>query len=169
MNDPRNEKVQIVDENNVEIAAISRSVMREQNLIHRASYILVFNKAKQLYVQKRTLSKDIYPGFYDVAAGGVVLAEENYEEAAERELFEELGIQEVALTFCFDHYYEDENNKVWGRIFRCQHEGPFTLQEEEIESGGFMDVQQVLESTGRTLFTPDGVEILQRLQDATQI
>ena len=80
MNNPRNEIVQIVDENNTEIAAVARWMMREQKLIHRASYILVFNQAEDLFVQKRTTTKDVYPGYYDVAAGGVVLAGESYEE-----------------------------------------------------------------------------------------
>ncbi|MCL7488079.1 MAG: NUDIX hydrolase YfcD [Desulfobulbaceae bacterium] len=163
MNNPQNETVQIVDENNNEIAAVSRRLMREQQLIHRASYILVFNRAGELYVQKRTMTKDVYPGYYDIAAGGVVLAGENYEESAERELAEELGIEGVPLTHCFDHYFAGAANKVWGRIFRCRHEGPFALQEEEIESGGFMDVRQILDAAHSKLFTPDGIEILRRL------
>ena len=77
MYNPRNEIVQIVDENNTEIAAVSRWLMREQQLIHRASYILVFNRAGELFVQKRTMTKDVYPGYYDIAAGGVVLAGES--------------------------------------------------------------------------------------------
>ena len=79
------------------------------------------------------MSKDVYPGYYDIAAGGVVLAGETYEEAAERELEEELGVAGAVLIPCFDHFYEDDANKVWGRGFRCQHEGPFILKEEEIE------------------------------------
>ena len=163
MNNPKDEIVQIVDEENTEIAAVSRRIMREQQLIHRACYILVFNQAGDLFVQKRTKTKDVYPGYYDVAAGGVVLAGESYEESAERELDEELGIEGVKLTPCFDNYFEDTVNKVWGRVFRCKHEGPFTLQEEEIESGGFMNVTQILDAADSQLFTPDGIEILRRL------
>jgi len=169
MNNPKNESVQIVDENNTEIAAVPRWIMREQKLIHRACYILVFNRSGQLFVQKRTPTKDVYPGYYDVAAGGVVLAGESYEAAAERELSEELGIDGIPLTHCFDHYYEDASNRVWGRIFRCRHEGPFILQEEEIESGGFMNVPQVLDAEGSDLFTPDGIEMLQRLSKEGQV
>ena len=163
MNNPKDETVQIVDEENTEIAAVSRRIMREQQLIHRACYILVFNQAGDLFVQKRTKTKDVYPGYYDVAAGGVVLAGESYEESAERELAEELGIEGVQLTPCFDNYFEDTVNKVWGRVFRCRHEGPFTLQKEEIESGGFMNVTQILDAADSQLFTPDGIEILRRL------
>lgn len=163
MYSPRTETVQVVDENNTEIAAVSRSIMREQKLIHRASYILVFNRAGELFVQKRTMSKDVYPGYYDIAAGGVVLAEESYEDSARRELAEELGIEGASLTPCFYHYFADETNKVWGKVFRCRHEGPFTLQKEEIESGGFMNIIQVLDAADSKLFTPDGIEILRRL------
>lgn len=169
MNTPDSEIIQIVDENNMEIAAVPRRTMREQHLIHRASYILVFNQAGELFVQKRTMSKDVYPGLYDVAAGGVVLAGESYEDAAERELAEELGVKGKQLTTCFDHYYEDTDNRVWGRVFTCRHEGPFYLQEEEIDSGGFMNVLQVLDTANRDLFTPDGIEILNRLCDEGMI
>ena len=159
------EIVQIVDERNSEIGTVARRLMREQNLIHRASYILVFNRRDELFVQQRTLSKDIYPGYHDIAAGGVVVAGESYEESAERELAEELGVSGVPLQPCFDHYYEDERNRVWGRIFRCRHEGPFTLQPEEVAGGRFMTLEQVLALSAHEPFTPDGIEILQRLVD----
>lgn len=156
------EVVVIVDENNSEIGTATRFEMRRQNLIHRASYILVFNSSGALFVQKRTKTKDIYPGYYDIAAGGVVQADETYEESANRELQEELGIT-VALNFLFDSYYSDENNKVWGRIFSCVHEGPFLLQKNEIESGEFMDIQEIFYADSNKQFTPDGVEILNKL------
>lgn len=168
MNPLKDEIVLIVDNDNTEIAAVPRRIMREQKLIHRASYILVFNRKGKLFVHKRTMTKDVYPGYYDIAAGGVVLAGESYGEAAERELEEELGIEKVTLSPCFDHYFEDETNKVWGRIFRCQHEGPFILQKEEIDSGGFMDVMQVLNASEDMLFTPDGIEILQKMYSSDQ-
>ena len=84
-------------------------------------------------------------------------------ESAERELAEELGVEGVKLTPCFNNYFEDTANKVWGRVFRCKHEGPFDLQKEEIESGGFMNVTQILDAADSQLFTPDGIEILRRL------
>lgn len=159
------EFVQIVDENNEEIAAVTRRLMREQNLIHRASYVLVFNHRDELFVQQRTLSKDIYPGYHDVAAGGVVVAGESYEDSAARELAEELGVTDVPLLPCFDHYFEDEGNRVWGRVFRCRHDGPFTLQPEEVAGGRFMTLEQVMALSKREPFTPDGIQILRRLQD----
>lgn len=162
MYDPDEEIVQIVDEDDQVIGAMARRLMREQRLIHRASYILVFNAAGELYVQKRTQSKDIYPGYWDVAAGGVVLAGESYEESAERELAEELGVS-AELEFLFDQYYEDQGNRVWGRIFTCIHEGPFSLQPEEVEYGRFMSPAIALDYSNSEPFTPDGIILLQKL------
>ncbi|HHO48883.1 MAG TPA: NUDIX hydrolase YfcD [Desulfobacteraceae bacterium] len=156
------ECVVIVDENNVEIAAVSRQIMRDQRLIHRASYVLVFNRAGELLVQQRTMTKDIYPGYYDIAAGGVVLAGESYEECAERELAEELGVRDVALRSCFDHYYADDGNRAWGRVFRCSHDGPFTLQKEEVIGAEFVPMERLEERIRRLPFTPDGLRILRR-------
>lgn len=167
MIDPGREIIQVVDRENRKIAAVARHIMREQNLIHRASYILVFNRAGELLVQKRTMSKDIYPGYWDVAAGGVVLAEESYEVAAARELAEELGVK-GDLHLLFDQYYEDADNRVWGRIFSCIHEGPFTLQPEEVTDCRFMQLTEALDLSAREPFTPDGLLLLDRLNTENQ-
>ncbi|MCI5188457.1 MAG: NUDIX domain-containing protein [Candidatus Electrothrix sp. AS4_5] len=159
---PGEEIVQLVDEQNRELGELPRRLMREQRLIHRASYILVFNAANELFVQKRTATKDVYPGYWDVAAGGVVQAGETYEQSAERELAEELGVA-AKLNFLFDQYYEDLDNRVWGRIFTCVHEGPFTLQAEEVEQGRFMLPGHALDLSRSEPFTPDGILILEKL------
>lgn len=160
------ERVIIVDRQNRETGIVARAEMRRLCLIHRASYILVFSDRGELFLQKRTTTKDIYPGRYDIAAGGVVLAGETYEQSAARELREELGIGGVPLACHFDHFYADAENQVWGRIFSCRHDGPFVLQEEEVDSGQFLPLVDVLAMMrSPEQFTPDGIEILTRLTE----
>lgn len=161
---PAEEIVQIVDRNNQAIDTVPRKIMREKGLIHRASYILVFHPNGHLFVQKRTMSKDVFPGQWDIAAGGVVLAGEDYLESARRELTEELGITVTALDFLFEHYYEDDQNRVWGHVFKCVHPGPFILQKEEIERGEFMSVEHIIRLNETEPVTPDGLEILGKLK-----
>ena len=156
------ELVIIVDQDNNEVATATRREMRLQSLPHRATYILVFNRRGELFLQKRTDTKDIYPGYYDVAAGGVVLAGESYEESARRELHEELGIS-AELTFLFDHHHADATNQVWGRVFRCCHDGPMRLQPEEVADGFFLHPDKIIELAASEPFTPDGLAILARL------
>jgi 8-oxo-dGTP pyrophosphatase MutT (NUDIX family) len=157
------ELVQIVDSANHPTGAQPRAIMRKQGLIHRASYILVCNDDNKLFIQKRTATKDIYPGYWDIAAGGVVLAGESYDTSARRELGEELGVTDTPLEYLFDHYYQDDNNKVWGAVYRCRHNGPFVLQKEEVEYGVFISVSEILENRDKRRYTPDGIEILKRL------
>src|SRR5919109_1154074 len=132
------EMVVIVDERNQVVGAAPRREMRARRLPHRSTYVLVFNSRGELYVQKRTLTKDVFPGYCDVAAGGVVLAGETYEQGAERELEEEMGIRGVPLTRLFDFSFEDEHIRVWGCAFSCVYDGAMVLQEEEVESGAFV-------------------------------
>jgi 8-oxo-dGTP pyrophosphatase MutT (NUDIX family) len=159
---PQDEVVQIVDKNNNETGSAPRHEMRARGLPHRASYILVFNSRAELFVQKRTMTKDIYPGYYDVAAGGVVLAGESYDESALRELEEELGIKGTELTSHFTFFYKEGKNKVWGQVYSCTNDGDFTLQAEEVESGFFAAPRAVLSLSEKESFTPDGLYVLKQ-------
>ncbi len=156
------EIVVIVDGDNNIIGTEPRSKMRKEGLRHRATFILVFSSDGELFVQKRTRTKDVYPGYYDVVTGGVVLKGENYEESAYRELQEELGVKETVLSFLFDFYFVDPKNRVWGRVYKCVADGPFVLQEEEVESGAFYSIEKIKRMSKHEPFTPDGLYVLQR-------
>jgi 8-oxo-dGTP pyrophosphatase MutT (NUDIX family) len=162
--EPEKEIIVIVDRHNRVVDAVPRHVMRRDCLIHRATYILVINSRKELFVQKRTQSKDIYPGYFDVAAGGVVLAGESYDQSAERELEEELGISGVVLEPLTEFFFEDGDNKVWGRAYTCIYDGDdIFLQEEEVEWGAFLPLDEVLKMADTEPFTPDGLFLLNRI------
>ena len=91
------ELVAWVDEEDRLLGSLPRAELRARGCIGRCTYILLFNSAGELCVHRRTLSKALYPGFWDVAAGGMVGPGEGYAEAAARELHEELGIIGVPL------------------------------------------------------------------------
>lgn len=160
--DPGEELVAIVDGANRVVGKASRCEMRRLALPHRASYILVFNSQNELCIHKRTETKDIYPGFYDIAVGGVVLSGESYEKGAERELFEELGIRGVPLAMHFDFWYEGQGVKVWGRVFSCIWDGEIFPQAEEIVHVEFQPISSILKLAESLPFTPDGLVALRK-------
>jgi 8-oxo-dGTP pyrophosphatase MutT (NUDIX family) len=160
--DAADEIVAIVDGQNHVIGSAPRREMRVKRLPHRSTYVLVFNATGELYVQKRTMTKDVFPGYFDPAAGGVVLDGETYEEGAVRELEEEMGIRDIPLTPLFDFYFEDERTRVWGRVFSCLYDGEVVLQAEEVESGAFMPLDTILREAAVTPYTPDGLYVLRR-------
>lgn len=98
--DPQNERFDIVDENDTVIGqALRHNVHRNKSLVHRSITVLVFINGK-LLLQKRSQTKDTYPGFWTSSCSGHVLSGDSYEETAKRELTEELGIKlKYSLTF----------------------------------------------------------------------
>lgn len=160
---PAEELVIIVDRDNNVTGSATRRQMRAERLPHRCSYVLVFNSRGELYVQKRTVTKDIYPDYWDPAAGGVMQVGESYEESAAREVGEELGVQDVELRPLFDMWFEDERSAVWGRAFTCVYDGSLALQVEEVQFVECMTPAEVLRrAAGGETFTPDGLEVVSR-------
>ncbi len=162
MINPADEIVALVDAHNNVIGTAPRREMRANNLPHRSTYVLVFNSQGELYVQKRSRTKDLFPGYYDPLTGGVMLAGENYEDSAKRELEEELGIRDVPLTWQFAFYYTDARTRVWGGVFSCRYDGEIVLQAEEIESGAFLPIHDILRRAAIDPYTPDSLYALSR-------
>ena len=156
------EIVTVVDDRNRVVAELPRHRVRSENLIHRATYIFVFDRGGRVLVQRRTAIKDMYPSYYDLAAGGIVAAGETYEECAKREAAEELGIRDAPLEPKFDIYYEDPRNRCFSRVFTCVHAGPFALQAEEVESVAFHDVDEIAAGAIAPV-TPDSLLAFNRL------
>ena len=159
------EIVTVVDGANHPVAELPRHRVRSENLPHRATCTFVFDRRGRVLVQRRTAIKDIYPSHFDLAAGGVVAAGESYETCAEREAAEELGIRGAKLEPRFDFHYEDERNRCFARVFTCVHEGPFTLQAEEVESVEFLTADAI--AAGRAApVTPDTLLAFNRLMES---
>lgn len=157
------EQVLVVDDHNHVIGAVPRADMRVKGLCHRATYVFVFNSKGQLYVQERSLNKDIFPGMFDPATGGVVADGESYDETAVRELHEELGITKTALTSHFHFYFHDASCRVWGRVYSCRYDGPVQLQEDEVASLVMESPEDILSNRFHRNYTPDSIAALGRL------
>lgn len=130
--------VAVVDESGVVVGAEPRSVVRRDNLRHRATGVLVRNARGDIYVHRRTDTKDVFPGAHDCWAGGVLLAGEDPLLGAERELAEELGVVGVPLVPLAVVPYEDDVTRHVGHLYEIRAEGPFRHQPEEIAWGGWM-------------------------------
>ncbi len=157
------ENVLLVDDHNQIVGTVPRQEMRAGGLCHRATYVFVFNSKDQLLVQERTLSKDIYPGYFDPATGGVVAENESYDQAAYRELSEELGIEGVGLEPLFHFYFHNDDCKVWGRVYSCCYDGPVILQKEEVASLVFETPEDILDNKYERNYTPDSLVALERM------
>ena len=126
----------VVNDSDEVIGQRPRSEVHRLNLKHRAVHVLVFNSRGDLFLQKRSMNKDCFPGTWDSSASGHLDSGENYDACSIRELREELGLVTPAppeRLFKIDACAATGWEFVW--IYRCQSDGPFILHPDEIDSG----------------------------------
>lgn len=154
------EMVDVVDDDDRVIATVTRARMRAEVLQHRAVSIAVFGSDGRLLVHRRADTKDVWPGMWDIAAGGVVAAGESYDEAARRELAEELGIAGVQLVPLGEGRYRDDAVVLIGRGYTVVSDGPFTFTDGEIAEVRWVDRAALDALLATERFVPDNLVLL---------
>jgi len=135
---------EIVNERDEIIGRAPRSEVHRRKLNHRAVHVLIFNSRGQLFLQKRSMKKDCFPGTWDSSASGHLDCGEDYDACALREVREELGVSLAVppeRVFKVAACPETGHEFVW--VYRCRHDGPFVLHLEEIEQGDWFDTREV--------------------------
>ena len=138
------ERFDVVDAQDVVIDVKSRAEVHREGLRHRAIHIFVFNAAGEIFLQRRSMTKDTAPGKWVSSCSGHVDSGEAYDVAARRELGEEIGLlepQNFSRAFKVDACRETGNEFVW--LFTCNAEGPFELDPEEISEGKWVSVKDL--------------------------
>ena len=137
-----NEFLAVVDEHDKIIDRRPRHEIHALALRHRAVHILLFNKAGQLLLQKRSMKKDLNQGLWDTSAAGHVDDGETYDRCAPRELQEELGVT-ADLTALFKLEPTPVLGMEFIQVYRCQHDGPFELAVDEIDESRWLDKHEI--------------------------
>jgi 16S rRNA (adenine1518-N6/adenine1519-N6)-dimethyltransferase len=132
-----NELFPVVDKMDRILRQAARSEVHGDNLRHRAVHILIFNERGELYLQQRSRCKDRHPLSWDSSAAGHVMAGEGYDEAAKRELQEELGIN-VPLKKVLKLSASPQTGQEFIWLYRGQLRGNIRPNRSEIESGAFL-------------------------------
>jgi len=128
----------VVDKHDQVIGKATRRKIHEKNLMHRSIHVLVFNSYNQIFLQKRSDSKDENPGYWDTSAAGHVDSGETYDECAKRELWEELRIKEslqyfVKIQACSETYNEHV------QVYLCKTDASIVINKKEISEGKYFD------------------------------
>lgn len=156
----------VVDDEDRVIATVTRAEMRAQRLQHRAVSIAVIGTDWRLLVHRRADDKDVWPGMWDLAAGGVVAAGETYEDAARRELHEELGVRAEELVSLGEGRFKDDAVALIGRGYLAVHDGPFTFTDGEIAEVRWVTRAELTELMASEPFVPDNLALLLPLLDS---
>ena len=126
----------VVNERDETIDRKPRSEVHRLGLLHRAVHVLVFSARGEIFLQKRSMTKDREPGKWDSSSSGHVDSGEDYDACAVREIREEIGLiiqKTPERLFKIEACRETDQEFVW--VYRCKAEGLFQLHPDEIERG----------------------------------
>jgi len=121
----------------VKVGLAARSLCHKTGLLHRSVHILLFNKSGELYCQKRSMGKDLYPGRYTSSCSGHVDPGETPLAAAYRELAEELGIKKkLELKKLGEFISHGATECELSTLYFGKYDGEIKLCTEEADANG---------------------------------
>lgn len=112
---------------------------------YRVINIFIFNTKGELIVPKRSTNRKLFPGCYDFSVGGHVSAGETYEQAAYRELQEELGIQGVKLKEIGYFHPDDIGTSSFSKLYQLKYDGVIHIDKDGIEKLHYFKVTDIYE------------------------
>ncbi|MZD03634.1 NUDIX domain-containing protein [Streptomyces sp. SID5785] len=160
------EILDIVDAEDRVVAQVARGEAYARGLRHRCAFVLARDPEGRIFVHRRTTTKLVFPGMYDMFVGGVVGAGETYDEAALREAEEELGVSGLPRpTPLFRFLYDDGAGRSWwSAVYEVVCAQPVRPQAEEVAWHTFLAQEELERRLGDWAWTPDSLAAYERLR-----
>jgi len=146
----------LVDNEGNVVGEASRSVCHSgSKLLHPVIHLHIFNSKGELYLQKRSATKDMQPGKWDSSVAGHIDLNESPETAALREAAEELGLSDINPRYIAKYIVETERERELTYCFYALYDGDFTLNKDELSDGKFWKISEIQEQLDKGVFTPN--------------
>ena len=153
----------IVDESGATIGKATRGECHSgSKLLHPVVHLHLFDSAGRIYLQQRPLWKDIQPGKWDTAVGGHVDYGEDIDNALQREVREELGIEEFVPEFLVRYVFESERDRELVHVYRTIYDGDISPT-AELDGGRFWTLEEIHEAIGKGVLTPNFESEIKRI------
>jgi isopentenyl-diphosphate Delta-isomerase len=159
-----NEAVDLVDERDTVVGVSTVGECLERGLLHRAVAVIVTRANGRLLLQERSRRDQWHPGRWTLSSTGHVKKGESYEEAASRELMEELGLRaELTMRrkYLLPPFTEDGlTEREWVALFEATSDAPVMIDHVELESVREFSPSEVKKMLEGEKLTPDAVILL---------
>lgn len=123
--------------------------------LHPVVHLHLVNRRGAIYLQKRAMTKDLLPGYWDTAVGGHVSYGEQISEALFREASEELGLEEFNPVGICSYVFESQAEKELVHVFAAIGELQPRPDGEEVSEGRWWTPTEIEEAMGRSVLTPN--------------
>lgn len=150
------EMLPIVDPTGIVVGQASRAWCHGgEKPLHPVVHLHVLNRNCELYLQKRSMKKDLLPGFWDTAVGGHVGYGESIIEALYREAGEELGFYDFNPVHLTTYVFESEVERELVTVFAAV--GNFELHpdRDEVSDGRYWPFPDIEGHLSHRVFTPN--------------
>lgn len=124
-------------------------------LLHPVVHLHITNPGNEIFLQKRSMKKDLLPGKWDTAVGGHIGINEKIEEALKRETFEELGITSFEARPLGKYIWESPREKELVFSFLCTRYDRIRIDNDEVDEGRFWSREEIEKNLGKDCFTPN--------------
>ncbi len=154
----KEERLPIVNEKGEVIGQAPRSVCHSgSKLLHPVVHLHILNEKHDIFLQKRSMKKDLLPGIWDTAVGGHIGINEKLEDALKRETFEELGITKLEAQFIGSYVWESTRERELVFSFLCKQYDHIQIDNDEVDEGRFWTEKEIKEGISQNLLTPNFV------------
>ena len=123
--------------------------------LHLVIHIHIIDRMSRIYLQKRSMLKEIQPGKWDTAVGGHVAYGESILEAVYREASEELGLMNFNPVYIETYEFESPIEREMVNVFAAV--GSYELKPDldEVDEGRWWDLADIDAAIGKGVFTPN--------------
>lgn len=153
---PGEEMLPVVEPTGMVIGRTPRRLVHGGSmLLHPVVHLHIIDRFGRLYLQKRAMTKDLLPGFWDTAVGGHVGYGEYIREALFRETSEELGLTRFNPIPLKTYVWAGEKERELVSVFAAV--GHFELKPDpaEVSEGRWWDMKEIRNHLGKSVFTPN--------------
>lgn len=173
-----NEILDIVDLDDNVIGQNTRHDSYKNGTRNRIACVTLRSSEGKIFLQRRSEQCSFCPWYWDTAAGGHVQSGQNYEEAAYRELSEELWVVGITLSFIAkdhaDRYLSDQkyqrnpkyirqySHEFFRAVYEWIFDGPFYFDDGEVSQirAFSLDELQCMIDSQKEDMTPWCIDVL---------
>lgn len=152
----KEEWLPVVNEKGEVIGQAPRSLCHSgSKLLHPVVHLHILNDRHDIFLQKRSMKKDLLPGKWDTAVGGHVGLNEKIEDALKRETREELGITDFEARFIGSYLWESPREKELVFSFVCSRHNEIHINNDEVDEGRFWNKKEIEQGIREESVTPN--------------